>query len=80
MTRKPQAFVLDSGKDEPKLKTASPRTRIAFEPEPAEQELAVVPAASAERPPPQHGLGCLARLGPHGPRQPVGGPRHHPAR
>lgn len=59
MTRKPQAFVLDSGKDEPKLKTASPRTRIAFEPEPAEQELAVVPAASADARPRNMGWGAL---------------------
>jgi putative membrane protein len=59
MTRKPQAFVLDSGKDEPKLKTAGTRTRIAFEPEPPQQELAVVPPSSASPRPRGMGWGAL---------------------
>jgi hypothetical protein len=81
MTRKPQAFVLDSGKDEPKLKTAGTRTRIAFEPEPPQQELAVVPPSSAslDARPRGMGWGRFADFGPDGACQSLGRPRHHTA-
>lgn len=48
MTRKPQAFVLDSGKDETKIKSNASRASITFDPEPQEQELIVVPAAGPD--------------------------------
>ena len=49
MTRKPQAFVLDGDKEEPRLKAA--RAHIAFDPEPENQDLVVVPQASLDAPP-----------------------------
>jgi putative membrane protein len=59
MTRKPQAFVLDGGKEEPRIKPGSARARIAFEPEAVEQELVAVPAAAAEASPRRFRWGAL---------------------
>lgn len=51
MTRKPQAFVLDGGKDETRIAAGPRHARIAFEPEAAVQDVAIVPPAAAQAAP-----------------------------